>query len=166
MERPTALVNNPLHIGEIIKIHVQRAKPSGGWEPLKLVDSEDLVVNAGRTFLAQRIGANVNSPMAHMAVGTVSTAPALTDTQPTGEVDRKALAVNSAITNNVYTAVSTFGGFADSVTSLSLVEGAILNHAASGQGTMFQRVTFAAVVLANSDILSLTMETNVGSNTI
>lgn len=160
------LVKNPLAIGEQVKAYVHRAMPSGGWSPPELLKSHDLITNNGRTFLAQRIGADVNSPMAYMAVGTVSTAADLTDSALSGEVARKALAVNSAQTNNVYTAVATFGGDADSVASLSLVEAGVLNHAASGNGTLFQRVTYASVVLANSDLLSLTLETNVGSNTI
>lgn len=156
-----------LHIGEDITIEVYRPLVSGGYPQAgQKIDVEDLITNAGRIYLAQRIGADVNSPMAHMAVGTVSTAPALADTQVTGEVDRKALSTNTAQTNNIYTAVATWGGAADSVTSLDIQEAGLFNHANSGQGTMFQRVTFASVILANSDLLKLTLETNVGSNTI
>ncbi len=136
---------------------------------------EDLVVNDGRIFMAKRIGANVDSPMAHMAIGSGTTAPALTDValvneirsaQVAGAIGRKLLAINSAITNNVYTAVATWGGFADTVMSLSITEALIANGSATSQGSTFQRVTFAAVVLANSDFLKLTCETVVGSNVI
>lgn len=163
-----ALVKNQLAIGEIVKVDIHRALLHGGWSVPESVVAEDLIVNAGRTYIAKRIagGDAVASAMAHIAVGTVATVASLNNTQPTGEVVRKATAINSAIVNNIFTAVATFGGTADSVTSLSLVEAAVLNHASSGEGTMMQRVTFAAVVLANSDILALTMETNVGSNTI
>ena len=77
---------------------------------------------------------------------------------------RKTFAVGSATNNNIFTAINTFGGFADSITSAAIVEAAIFNHANSGE--CFQRVTFAAVTLANSDLLKLTLQTNVGSNTI
>ena len=156
----------PLSLGEIVKAELQRALPDGGYAEPELLAWNDLITDNGRVFLAQRIGANVNSPMAHMAIGTVSTAADLTDTTLTGEIDRKALATNSAITDNIYTAVATWGGAADSVQSIAIVEGGIFNHAGSGQGTMFQRVTFAAVTLADSDLFKLTMQTNVGSNTI
>ena len=97
---------------------------------------------------------------------SVATAPGLTDTTLTGEVNRKILSTNSAITNNIYTAVATWGGSADSITSVDLQEAGLFNSTLSAQGTMFQRVTFASVILANSDLLQVTLETNVGSNTI
>lgn len=128
----------------------------------------DLVVNTGRIFLAKRIGGDntVASAMTYMMVGTGSTAPTLTDTTLPGEIKRKTLAVNSATQNNLYTAVGTFGGFADSIQSIAITEAGVVNHASSGNGTMYQRITFAQEVLANSDILRITMETLVGSNSI
>lgn len=167
-DRMETQVKNSLAIGETIRVSVERAAPSGGWAQPEDVQGHDLIVNPGRIYIAQRIsgGDTVASAMAHIAVGTVSTAAALTNSTVPGEVARKATAINSATTDNVWTAVATFGGNADSVTSLSLVEAGVFNHAASGNGTMMQRVTFASVVLADSDILSLTLETNVGSNTI
>jgi hypothetical protein len=152
-----------LALRELVRAEIFRA--DGGVEEICV---NDLIVNTGRIYLAKRIasGDSVASAMAYMAVGTVSTAADVANTTLTGEVKRKALSTNSALTNNVYTAVMTLGGAADSVTSLSLVEAGVFNHASSGQGTMFQRVTFSAVVLANSDLLKITLETNVGSNTI
>lgn len=161
--------NDALAIRETITVEMFRGRPDGYHErPDQVLTPHDLVVNAGRTYLAQRIagGDTVASAMAHMAVGTVTTAAALADTQVTGEVARKGTAVNSAITNNVFTAIATFGGAAESVTSLALTEAGLFNHASSGEGTMMQRVTFAAATLAASDLLKITLETNVGSNTI
>ena len=163
---PETIAAPPLQLGEIITARVHRAMPMGGWAEPQILGTGDLVVNTGRIFLAQRIGADVNSPMAHLAVGTNNAGPALANTLVTGEVSRKPLAVNSALVNNIYTAVATWGGSADSVTSLNLQEGGLFNHASSGEGTMFQRVIYSPVILANSDLLSLTLETNVGSNTI
>jgi hypothetical protein len=165
-QRQETIVQPPLGIGENIKVDVIRGLPAGGFAEPQALEVDDLVVNNGRVFLAQRIGLDVNSPMGDMAVGTVATAPGLTDTQLTGEVDRKVLSTNSALVNNIYTAVATWGGSADSVTSLDLQEAGLFNSTLSGQGTMFQRVTFASVILANSDLLQVTLETNVGSNTI
>lgn len=160
-----------LTLQECVSADIYRARPEGGWYEPETIEVGDLIVTVGRNYIARRIVGNDSqtspgSAMAYMAVGTVSTAPALGNTTLTGEVVRKALSLSSAgiTAANVYTAVATFGGSADSVTSLSIVEAGLFNHASSGQGTMMQRVTFAAVVLANSDLLKITLETNVGSS--
>lgn len=152
-----------LALREIVRAEIYRA---GHYDSPESVCVEDLIVTSGRAFLARRIAADVGSAMAYMAVGTATASPALGDTTLPGEVKRKALAVNTAgpTAANVYTAVMTLGGAADSVTSLQIAEAGIFNHASSGQGTMFQRVTFSQVTLANSDLLRLTLETNVGSS--
>ncbi len=162
-------VSNVLYLQEIVKAEVFRSTPYGYTdEPTEKLIVEDLIVNAGRSYIAQRIasGDTVASAMAHMAVGSGSTAAALGDTVLLSEQARKALAVSSAITNNVWTAIATFGGNADSVTSVQIAEAGVFNNANSGQITMMQRVTFSAVTLADSDLLKITLETNVGSNTI
>jgi len=158
-----------LGLQEIVKAEVWRGDKGYYTEqPDENICVNDLITNAGRIFLAKRIAADsdVASAIRYMAVGTVTTVATLTDTGLTGEVARKPLAVYSAQTNNVFTAVATFGGAADSVTSLALTEALLTNHASSGNGTAFQRVTFAAVTLASSDLVKITLQTNVGSNTI
>lgn len=163
-------ISDLLPLQEILKAEIFRPKVNGySDEPDETVCVNDLITNLGRTHIAARMttdaDATANSLMSHMAVGTVATAAALTNSLITGEVARNALSTYSA-TDNVISAVCTYGGAADSVTSLSLVEAGIFNHVTSGTGIMMQRVTFAAVILANSDILKLTLKTNVGSNTI
>lgn len=154
-----------LGLQEIVRAEIYRGTGGPYSEaPDEEICVNDLIVTAGRTWLAKRIGLDTGSAMAYMAVGTTSTAAALGDTTLAGEVKRKALSTNSAITANVYTAVMTLGGSADSVSSIAITEAGLFNHASSGQGTMFQRVTFAAVTLANSDLLKITLETNVGSS--
>ena len=145
-------------------IEVFRAQPDGSYvaEPKRL--QPNLWPSAGSSFLANRIGVvPTNSAMAYMAVGTVSTAAAVGNTTVTGEVGRKAFAVNNVISTNVWQVVNTWGGGADSVASVSLVEAGTFNAAGSAAGTMANRVTFAAVVLANSDFLNLTLQTEVGT---
>lgn len=155
-----------LVIREIITAEVFRPLSGGGYpdEPSEVLCVGDLIVTAGLNYIAARIasGDTVNSAMNYMAVGTVSTAATYTDTGLTGEVKRKALCTNSA-TANVYSAVCTLGGAADSVTSLQIQEAGLFNHAGSGQGTMMQRVTISTWTPANSDLLKLTLQTNVGS---
>ena len=157
-----------LRLLEIVKAEIYRGKPEGYSEsPDETVCVNDLITTAGRTWLARRIASDssVVSAMAYMAIGSGSTAPALGDTTLVREVKRKLLSTNSTIdNNNVYTAVATFGGFADTIQSIAIVEAGILNHANSGNGTLFQRVTFASVTLADSDLLRITLQTNVGSS--
>ena len=158
---------NVLGLGETITAEVFRGnKGFYSKEPDQLLECTDLITNQGRIHLAKRIvGLDAaSSAMAYMAIGSGTTAPALTDTALVHESVRKVFAVGSAITNNIFTAINTFGGFADSITSASITEAGIFNHATAGE--CFQRVTFSAVTLANSDLLKLTLQTNVGSNTI
>jgi len=158
-----------LFLKEVVKAEIWRGhRGFFSKDPDELVCVNDLIVNDGRTYIAKRIssGDSVVSAMAHMAVGSGSTAAGLTDTALVHESAKKALAVNSATANNVYTAVATFGGDADGITSVELKEACITNHAGSGTGLMFQRVTFSTVTLAASDIVKITLQTNVGSNTI
>lgn len=135
--------------------------------PDEILPVQDLIVTTGRVYLAKRISAGdtVASAMAHVAIGTGTTGAALGDTALGNEVIRKASAINSTLLNtNVWSIVATFGGFADSITSAQITEAGVFNHASSGQGTMFQRVTFSAVTLANSDLYRISLETNCGSS--
>lgn len=171
---PVVIQDIPLVLKEKVIIEIYRGHRGYylPW-PDEVPVVRDLVVNDGRIWLARRInGGDSQSPiagsaMAYMAVGTVATAPALTNSIVAGEIKRKLLATNTALaSSNVYTAIATFGGFAETIQSIAITEAAILNHASSGLGLMFQRVTFAAVTLADSDLVNFRLETNVGSNTI
>lgn len=156
----------PLNLKEVVRVDVFRGRQGGYADtPDETPLVQDLIVNPGRVHLAKRIvGLDAqSSAMAYMAVGTGSAAPGLTNSMLAGEVDRKLFASEST-TNNVWTAINTWGGSADSITSVQVQEAGIFNK--SDSGDMFQRVTFAIVTLANSDLLKVTLETNVGSNTI
>lgn len=163
--------SDPLVLREIVRADLFRANPAGGWHEPAEVEVDDLIVNVGRNYIARRIAGGDSqtapgSAMAYMCIGTGTGAASLASTLSTSEVLRKLLAISSAgiTASNVYTAVATFGGAADSVTSLAIGEASIWNHASSGQGAMMQHVNFAAVTLAASDLLRLTLETNVGSS--
>lgn len=143
-------------------------------EPDEKPEVQDLIPTSGRQFIARRIAGGdaqtaPGSIMGWMAIGSGTTTPALTDGSTPGlygEFKRLALTINSAgpTAVNVYTAVRTFGGASDTIQSISITEAGIFNHVGSGQGALLQRVTFAAVILADSDILRLQLETNVGSS--
>lgn len=163
-----------LGITEHLKVEVFRSRPTGGWfEPEVIADEcwgwEDLVTNVGRIYLAKRIGRtflDVGSGMDWVAVGSGATAAALGNTVLVDERARKVTAISSAITNNIFTSVATFGGAEDTLTNVPLQEAGLFNSPLSAQGILFQRVTFATVTLTASDIFKITMETVVGSNTI
>lgn len=155
-----------LPLQEIIDVDVYRAKPFGySAKPDETREPGDLIVTNGRNFLAGRISnvMSTGSGMWYMAVGTTTGASSLGNTTLSGEIKRKVNAISSA-TANLYTMVCTFGGAADTIQSIAITEAGVFNHASSGQGTMFQRVDFAGVTLADSDLLSVTLQTNVGSS--
>jgi hypothetical protein len=159
----------PLVIGEEVRAGIYRSHSWGyNKEPDEIPCVDDLVVDTGRIFLAKKIGAanTADSAMLYMAIGTATTAPALGDTTLPGEIKRKLSSISSATVNNRYTNVATWGGSSETISSVAITEAGVFNAAASGAGTMFQRVTFASVVLANSDLLKVELTTIVGSNTI
>src|SRR5437867_3969877 len=168
MRSDETVVGDPFAISGVVTVEVwHETDPSsraGHYDrpPDERAQYHNLVVTTGRQFLARRIAGNADqtapgSIMAWMAVGTGTIAPALTDgTTPGlyGEIKRKALSTNTAglTAVNIYTAVATYGGAAETIQSVAITESGIFNHVGSGQGTEFQRVTFASVTLADSDL--------------
>ncbi len=124
----------------------------------------NLFVNEGMDYLAAFQSTTAGSVMNHMVVGTTSTAATLTNiVNSMGEIARNTMATRTSA-NNVLTEVCTFGGNADTITSESIVEVGVVNHAGSGpNGELRSRSTFAAVVLADSDFLRIEYQTTVGS---
>lgn len=123
---------------------------------------DNLVVTAGKEWLAGFMSTSPASAMNFVAVGTGTTAASLNQTVLVNEVARKAMATRTAA-GNVLTSVVTFGGAADGVTSAALTEAGVFNDVNSGQVTMFQRIQSTLATLADSDFLKLTIETSVGS---
>jgi len=126
----------------------------------------NLTPNLGSNWLASRIGSlnqggSTASAMAYMAVGTGTAALSVTNTMLAGEVKRAVFAVNEVTSTNVWHVVNTYGGSTDTITSVDMREGGTFNKTDSG--TMFQRVLFSSVVLANSDLLRLEIFTEVGT---
>jgi hypothetical protein len=66
----------------------------------------NLVVNTGKNFLANRAIANTKAPISHVAIGSGSTPPALTQTQLVAETARVALSTATS-TNNVVNCAGT-----------------------------------------------------------
>lgn len=149
----------------IFKLTVYRAtgNPLFPYRAEKPIFAKNLFVNEGMDYLAKFQSTSPGSVMNHMMVGTVSTAATLTDVVTTiKEVSRVTMATRTA-TNNILTEVATFGGNLNGITSVSLREVGIANHAGSGNGTLRSRSVFAAVVLADSDQLRIEYATTCGS---
>ncbi len=127
---------------------------------------DNVVVSQGLNYLAQRGVTNTGSAFLYIAIGTQTAASSLGSTQAgMGEVDRK-LASTNASSNEVMILVATWGGAADSVTSLDLRTAGACNHANSGSGEFLNFTNSVATILADSDFLKLQLEIQVGSHNL
>ena len=111
---------------------------------------DNLVVTAGKNYIASRMVGTSSTVMSHMAVGDDNTSPAAGDTTLANELGRVALSTFTASTNTV-TATATFPA---GTGTGSLVEAGILNAASAGD--LLCRTTFATVTKASGDTVSIT----------
>lgn len=122
------------------------------------------VLAAGLNELATKMTVTSRPAYGWIAVGTLTAAHSLGSVWA-GEAGRKA---GATLTTSKMTAilVATWGGSADSVTSIALETAAIVNHANSGSGIPMNVLTGVAATLANSDLLSLQMNFQIGSHNL
>ena len=109
----------------------------------------NLVVTTGKAVIASRLVGTATAIMSHMAVGTVNTAPAASQTTLAGESERAVLTSSSSTLNEVNYS-STFGPS----TVMAITEAGIFN--ASSGGTMLCRTVFNVVNKGADDTLSIT----------
>jgi hypothetical protein len=112
---------------------------------------KNLVVTAGKNFVASRMAGTSASVMSHMAIGTGSVAAATGDTTLGSESARVAL-TSTTVTDNDVVYVATFSAGTPS-SSAAITEAAILN--ASSGGAMLCRTVFAQINKGTSDSLSI-----------
>jgi len=115
----------------------------------------NLVVTAGKGYVASRMKDTSLGAMSHMAIGTNSTAAAANNTALGGEVDRNSL-TSTAVSGATVTYVATFG--AGEGTG-AITEAALLNAASSG--TMLCRTVFAVVNKNSADSMTITWSVTV-----
>lgn len=96
---------------------------------------DNLVVTAGKTHIAARMGSTPPTAMSHIAIGTGANAPAAGDTTLQTELDRNA----ATVTPNTNT-VQFSATWAPGDGTGALTEAGIFNN--SSGGTMLSRVTF------------------------
>ena len=115
-------------------------------------DINNLVVTAGKTWIATLMQSGTGTVMSHMAVGTGTNAAAAGDTTLQTEAGRVALSVSGGTrTNN---AIEYEGVFPAGTGTGTLTEAGIFNGTPAG--TMLARTVFAAVTKAASDALTIT----------
>ena len=110
----------------------------------------NLVVTAGKNFVASRMKDTTDSAMSHMAIGTGSTAAAAGDTALGSESARTAL-TSTTVTNNEIVYVDTF---AAGTGTGAITEAGIFN--ASSGGDMLCRTVFSVVNKGASDAMTIT----------
>lgn len=110
----------------------------------------NLVVTAGKAFVASRMKDTTKSAMSHMAVGTGSTAAAAGDSALGSEAARVAL-TSSTVSSNTITYVATFSA---GTGTGALTEAGILN--ASSSGDLLCRTVFPVVNKGANDAITIT----------
>lgn len=119
---------------------------------------KNLVVTAGKGFIASRMAAASASVMGWIAVGTDSTAAAVGNTTLGAEVARVATTVSGGtVSTNTVTYVSTFPA---GTGTGALVEAGIFN--ASSSGTLLSRTVFSVVNKGSADEMTITWVITVG----
>ena len=111
---------------------------------------KNMVVNAGKAFIANRIYTNSSTFVTHMAVGSGTTAVDLLNAALVSENERVAL--TSASQSNAV--VSYTAAYAAGVGTGLLTEAGLFT--ASSGGTMVSRLTFAAINKTAGDTLNVT----------
>lgn len=111
---------------------------------------DNLVVTAGKAFVASRIKDTSDTAMSHMAIGSGSTAAAAGDTALGNQLDRNAL-TSTTVTNNEVVYAATF---AASEGTGAVTEAGIFNALTSG--TLLCRTVFSTVNKGAADSLSIT----------
>lgn len=117
---------------------------------------KNLVVTAGKSWIASRMGSASAAVMSHMAVGTNNTTPAGTDTTLNTEIARVAL-TSSTVNSNTIQYVATFPA---GTGTGALVEAGILN--AASVGTLLSRTTYTVVNKGAGDEMTITWVITVG----
>jgi len=115
----------------------------------------NLVVTAGKGYVASRMKDTTQAAMSHMAIGTGATAAAVANTALVSEVDRNSL-TSTTVSGSTITYTATFG--AGEGTG-AITEAGLLN--ASSSGTMLCRTVYAVVNKGSQDSMTVTWSVTV-----
>lgn len=128
-------------------LHIVLRGPDGRIKDERRI--KNLVVDAGKQFMARRGISATDAAMSHMAVGTGTAAAAASDTALATELTRVTL--TSSVTDRTIQHVASYP--AGTATG-ALTEAGIFNAAAAG--TMLARTVFAVLNKAADDSMSIT----------
>jgi len=134
-------INDALKMKGRLQIHVND-------ELVQEVDN--LVVTAGKGYVASRMKDTSATAMSHMAIGSGSTAAAASDTALGNELGRVAL-TSTTVSSAVVTYVASFPA---GTGTGAVTEAGILN--ASSSGTLLCRTVFSVVNKGASDSMTVT----------
>ena len=115
----------------------------------------NLVVSAGKDFVASRIKDSTTNAMSHMAIGTGTASPAAGNTALGSQAHRSAL-TSTTVSSNVVTYVASFG-VGDGTGAIT--EAGLFN--ASSSGDMLCRTTFSVVNKGSQDSMTITWQVTV-----
>lgn len=110
----------------------------------------NLVVSAGKDFIAERMKDATTTAMSHMAIGTGTTAAAAGDTALGTEAGRVTL-TSTTVTSNAVAYVATFGA---GTGTGAITEAGLFN--ASSSGDMLCRTVFSVINKGAADTLGIT----------
>ena len=140
------MINDSIEVTGELKLTLTR--PDGHVKHEVIIPN--LVVTAGKNYIASRMKDASATAMTHMAIGTGSTAAAAGNTALGSEAGRVALTSTTVSTNNVaYVATFPAGTGTGAIT-----EAEILN--ASSSGTLLCRTVFSVINKASADTLGIT----------
>lgn len=121
---------------------------------IKESDVQNLVVTTGKQHVADQLSGQLEASMSHMAVGTGTTAAALTDTSLETELNRRAFDSKTQGTGADANKVTFITAWPAGEGTGLLTEAAILN--AAGGGVMLCRVVFGVKDKGAGDSITLT----------
>jgi hypothetical protein len=133
----------------------------GAWSNQKVV--ANLVTNAGKASCAGLLTGDVVNYFDYIAVGTGTTAAAVTDTALETETATsglsRAASTNSRVTTDVTNDTAQFTKTFSVSGTVAVTESGVLD--ASSTGTLLARQTFSAINVVNGDSLTITWKIDV-----
>lgn len=133
-------------------VYVELRGPDGEIKETRRVNN--LVVTAGKNWLASYLAATNTSNMIMMAVGTSSTAVTAADTALNGEFTGQRVVGTLYASQNLWQNTGTFGANVPSSTLTTGVNEAGIFNAPSA-GSMYVHATFATINKAPADTLTI-----------
>jgi hypothetical protein len=121
-------------------------------------DFENLVVNTGLNWVAQRLNDPTPAVMSHIAVGTDPTLPALNQTALLAEIYRQSMSVLGGAVSGASIVYSCTIGPGNGTGALQ--EAGLFN--ADPGGTMLSRVTYPVINKGASDTIAISWTITVG----